>query len=1092
DMIAGPSEILIIADKDANNMWRPELKPEKNKKVAVVGGGPAGLTCAYYLRLEGYRVTVFEKLPGLGGMLRYGIPEYRLPKKILDAEINWILNLGIEARTGLEMGKDFTINSLKQSGYDAIFLGIGAHKASSMHLEGEDTTGGILGGIHFLRNVIVDGIPDMKGTVLVVGGGNTAIDAARTALRCGADKVKIVYRRSRNEMPAHSDEIDAAEHEGVIMHYLTAPIAIISENGKLKGIECIRMDLVPGKEGERPKPVPIERSEFSMTCDHLIGAIGQQVDVTFAKDDKQLALEKWGTVSVDDITMETSVPGVFAGGDAVTGPLTAISSIAQGKKAAKCIISYLKSDGKKSSNGKYLSFKHRFGEMSAAEFEQFPHKTRTKMPELAIAGRVSSFREVELGISEKQASEETMRCLECGCSEYYDCTLRKYADEYNADITNFIGDVNKYRIDMTHPFITLDPNKCINCGKCVRTCSEILKVAALGFVNRGFRAVVKPAMEKPLLQTNCVACGNCIDVCPTGAISEKFPFKAMGRLPKTNTITICNFCPVGCTINVKSINGDLHLVSNSTESSIEGINNGYLCVKGRFGHRFLLDEKKTDAPVIRFGERSETVTIDEAVSHSISEIQKIMNKYGPHSVAVFGSPYLPNEALYLLQKFARVGLGTNNIACFSNLIYGKELDALDRITGITSSGMTLEEINNTDVIVAINSGLSEENLVMELKIKNARKKGAKLIIINSSEIKLIKFADLWIDSNKGTNTILMNGVMNEIITRGLHDKDFIHNNTTGFSGLSKMVSKFNREKVTTFTDLAASKYDNLVNLLSDPCAKVSFVYNIDSNKEKSKYDLQAIANYLLLTGRINRSGNGLLLLREHANSQGVMDMGVSPVYLPGLVRCDETKEVERIGHSWGVDLKPVFVPVDLREKLNRKEIKAALLFGEDPLSLKDNIRYFSGVEFMMVCDSFLTETASRADVVIPAASYFEQDGSYTGFDSVIRHCRKLIPSNGRDEYRSIINKFGRSTGYALGQASVNEVFAEICDVNRFYSLLSKNGRPSDMFKNCFYTKNKKANFAVYDADLTTYDPVRPGICYQDNYYRIHVRDKLSL
>ena len=291
-----------VADIDMGHMWTPEIKEEKKGRVAIVGGGPSGLSCAYYLRLKGYQVTIFDQLPELGGMLRYGIPEYRLPKKILDTEINWITGLGIDVKTGVAMGKDFTADSLIEEGYDVVYLAVGAQGASSMRLEHEDETEGVIKGIDFLRDLQLKDKAELKGVVGVVGGGNTAIDAARTAVRCGADKVMILYRRSEKEMPAHGAEIEAAREEGVEIKILTLPTKLLREGNKLKGVECIEMELKEAEPGERPKPVPVEGSEFEIKLDYLIGAIGQSVDISFNKSENEVDLEKWGTIIVNDKT----------------------------------------------------------------------------------------------------------------------------------------------------------------------------------------------------------------------------------------------------------------------------------------------------------------------------------------------------------------------------------------------------------------------------------------------------------------------------------------------------------------------------------------------------------------------------------------------------------------------------------------------------------------------------------------------------------------------------------------------------------------------------------------------------------------------
>ena len=1068
-----------VADIDAEHHWVPEIKARNGKKVAVVGGGPSGLTCAYYLNLEGYSVTIYEKLSRLGGMLMWGIPEYRLPKDILDEEIQWILDLGIEAKTNVTMGKDFDVQSLLKDGYDAVYLAVGAHKASTMRLEHEEDTEGILWGIDFLRQ-LPERIPVLKGTVVVVGGGNTAIDAARTALRCGADKVKIVYRRSLNEMPANPEEIHAAQAEGIEILFLNNPKTIIrDENKRLKGIVCLKMELVE-VPGERPRPVPVEGSDFDLACDYLIGAIGQQVDTTFNKlisSEATVQLERWGTITVNNDTLETSIKGVFAGGDAVTGPDTAIRSIAQGKIAARSIDAYLKTGKVDRSLKPFLSFKHKFAEVTEAELSHFEKAPRNKLPELPIAERISTFEEVELGYSCRQAEAEPLRCLECGCSEYYDCQLRLYADEYGADISQYMGETRKYKVDGRHPFILMDPNKCINCGRCVRTCSEILKVSALGFVYRGFKAVVKPAMEKALLETNCVACGNCIDVCPTGALTQKFPFKVLGTLPKENHEAVCNFCSVGCIVNFKVINDNIYFVDNSTDTIMNSHNRGYLCVKGRFGHRFLMENGRLEKPLVKDRKSKEfsEATWEKAAAYTAEKVKAIIAKHGPGAVAVLGSPTLSNEELYLLQKFARVGLKTNNIASFANALYGMDQDALDQAFGATVSTAGMDDIRHADVVVVINGNLSEENLVMELKIKEAQKKnGTKLVLVNSSENKLAKFADLWIDSRKGANTVLLNGILRHIIKNGLFAKK--QAGTENFAALSQMVEKYTPEDVTDSADITPEKYETLLNWLENPTEKIVFIYNIDSPREKSANDLKALGNYLLLTGRTDapHNGSGIILLRESANGAGLPEMGVTPNYLPGYVKPFEKEEIERISRAWQTDITGLFTPTDLESQLRRGEIKALLIFGEDPLNVPDNVKYFKDVEFMLVQDMFQTATAAEADVIIPAASFIEQDGSYTACDRRVRQVKRIIPSKTGKENWQFLRELAAHFGMNMDYADVSQVTEEIREVNRF-SKEDVHGK--------IYTETGKPGLSLYTADMVTFPPEIPAMLYTENYFK---------
>ena len=1075
------------ADIDIEDPWKPETKKKNNKKIAVIGGGPSGLSCAYFLTLKGYSVTIFEELPHLGGMLRYGIPEYRLPKETLDREIDLIIGLGIEVKKNIEFGKDITIEDLNNE-YDAVYLAIGAQKAKKFGIPGENSTEGVLWGIDFLRNAQLKGVPELNGNVVIVGGGNTAIDAARTALRCKAKNVKIIYRRSIKEMPAHPAEIEAAREEGIAIEFLTNPLKILNGTGRLNGIECIRMKLEKDKSGGRPRPVAIPGSEFTVKCDYLISAIGQDIDTNPLKTIEGLELSKWNTIETNPDTLETTYKKVFAGGDAVSGPLTAINAIAQGKTAAQSIDHFIKNGNTNGKNHEFLCRKESFGDIPNFEYSDYKKLKRNKMPELNTQQRIKNFEEVDLGFSCKQASNETTRCLECGCIEEFDCILRKYASDFDVDISKYAGDVRKYKIDDRHPLIVLDANKCINCGKCVRTCSEILEVSAIDFVYRGFQAVVKPAMEKALAETNCISCGNCIDVCPTGAISEKMPFRISGTLKKENHRTICDFCSIGCNLNYKVIYNDLFYVSNSTKEIIDSHNKGYLCIKGRFGYRYLLDENRLQKPAIKSNGLSKEVEWNEAINYSAKKIKQIINKYGPGSVAVFGSPKMSNEELYLLQKFARVGIKTNNIASFSNLLYGNEMDALDEMIGLTVSTTTMDEISKADIIVVINSDLYEENLILELKIKEAQKKGAKLILINSAEIKLTKFAQLWIDTLKGTNTVLLNGLMKELLEKRVIDIKSLEYNTAGFAEFKEMLSNIDLKKVSVITGVRIDRLKEVVRLIEKPETNIVFVYNIDSHKEKSKNDLKAIANFLLLTNRINKTGNGVIILRDFSNSSGLLDMGVSTQYLPGYVKYSEKDQINRIGQFWNVDLNEVFNPVNLTKKMIKEEIKAMLIFGEDPLIVNENLKYFNGIEFLLVQDIFNTSTAQEADVVLPLSTYIEQDGTYTSCDLRIQKANQIIEPITNYENWEIITRLAENFNSGFNYKLQKEIFNEIRQINRFYDGCEIGEFWGEKyFTNGLLATHQKVSFSIYDIDISTINPEKPILLCSENYFKTKIK-----
>ncbi len=391
------------ADHD-NGLWKQNSKkaPPTGKKVAVIGAGPAGLTAAFYLTKKGHTTTVFEALPQTGGMMRVGIPAYRLPREILDAEIKEIENAGVEIKTNMRIE---SLDDLFKQGYNAIFIGIGAHKGTKAEVKGEDSPG-VMDGVDFLRMVSLGQKVEIGNNIAVSGGGNAAIDCARVALRIGAKKVTMVYRRTKAEMPAASEEVTEALHEGVEIIFLAAPNEIRSkQNGKLE-LECTRMKLGEPDASGRRRPVPIKGSEFVMEFDNVISSIGQTTDIPTKFD---IELGRGNVIKANSQTLATSKKGVYAGGDIVTGPASVIGAIAQGRQAASSIDTYLGGDG--IIDETLVAFEmpdHMFG-----QDDDFANWKQAKMPCIEDKKRIPSFTEVELGFEKSTAMKEAKRCLRC-------------------------------------------------------------------------------------------------------------------------------------------------------------------------------------------------------------------------------------------------------------------------------------------------------------------------------------------------------------------------------------------------------------------------------------------------------------------------------------------------------------------------------------------------------------------------------------------------------------------------------------------------------------------------------------------------------
>ncbi|MGD8448032.1 MAG: FAD-dependent oxidoreductase [Desulfobacterales bacterium] len=403
--------------------------PQRPERIAIIGSGPAGLSAAFHLAKKGILSTIFEALPEPGGMLRVGVPEFRLPREVLDHEIEIITNLGVKIRTNTPLGSALTIDGLFEQGYQAVYLALGAHKGINMGIPGEESQG-VRQGVDFLKEVNLTATAVVGEKIAIVGGGNVAVDVARCVLRLGAQTVNILYRRTRGEMPAWEEEVQAAEAEGANITYLTAVKEVLATDGKVAGLRCIQMKLAePDKSGRR-RPVSIPGSEYEMAVDQLIIAIGQKPALSGLEGVAGLTISRWGTIEVDPVTYTTSREGVFAGGDAQTGPGVAIEAVAAGREAAESMARYL--DGRDMAQGrKAIPKDHPVYRPIPQDQNKQP---KAHMPERPVAERRKSFKEVALGYDPETGEAEAARCLNCGyCCECFQCVQACDADAVTID-----------------------------------------------------------------------------------------------------------------------------------------------------------------------------------------------------------------------------------------------------------------------------------------------------------------------------------------------------------------------------------------------------------------------------------------------------------------------------------------------------------------------------------------------------------------------------------------------------------------------------------------------------------------------------------
>jgi formate dehydrogenase major subunit len=506
------------ADRDmaSENRYVPHKDRASGKRVAIVGAGPAGLTAAYHLLRRGHGAVIFDAHAEPGGMLRWGIPAFRLPRNVLDEEIDVIRILGGEFRMGRRLGRDFLLEDLRRD-FDAVLLAIGAQGSRGLDCPGEELA---TPAIDLLAQVAGGEMPDIGNDVLILGGGNTAMDACRTAVRLGAENVRVLYRRTRREMPCLMAEVEAAEAEGVRVETLVAPVRLQRTASRRLLLTCRQMVLGEPDESGRARPVPVPGSEFDLEASCVIAAIGQTVEAA-GLGAEGLRLSRRG-IAANPGTLTTSMDGIFATGDAVTGADLAVRAVAGGRLAAVSIDQYL---GGRPVHGDPEMVSVLMGMLDERELAEFfrgiEEGPRAPMPELKAGERVRGFDEVELGFTAEVAQREAGRCMQCGCWKATNCLLRQVATEYGADPLRFAGARRKFHRDTQHPEVVYEPGKCILCGACVTAAAEAGDGLGIAIVGRGFEAVVAVPLRGTLIDALPSAARKVAQVCPTGAFALK-------------------------------------------------------------------------------------------------------------------------------------------------------------------------------------------------------------------------------------------------------------------------------------------------------------------------------------------------------------------------------------------------------------------------------------------------------------------------------------------------------------------------------------------------------------------------------------------
>lgn len=890
-----------FAADNGDDSWKRQAKvlPSTGKSIAVVGAGPAGLTCAYYLAKLGHKVTVFEALPEPGGMMRVGIPEYRLPRNILRDEIREIEMAGVEVRLNSRVE---SLASLFEQGYRAVFLAIGAHEEMKLGIDGEHLPG-VIGCVKFLRRFNLGEKVELGDTVGVIGGGNVAIDSARAALRLGAKRVIIFYRRTRNEMPAQSEEVEQALEEGVEIIFLVAPAKVFMENGNLR-LELTRMELGEPDSSGRRRPIPIQGSEFTARLDTLIAAIGEQ---PYVPAGFQVETGRGSILKVNE-DLSTNQVGVFAGGDCVTGPALVIDAIAAGRKAARSIDRCL--------GGKGDITEHLVPpEEAMAWLEDATEGGRlATLSHVPPETRVKSLVEVEQGMTWETAVAEAQRCLACH--------------------------------------------------------------------------MIAPLAGKTLREVDCKFCGACVDSCPTGALVD-VAVRGLGS-PDRVVATICPYCGVGCQLKLEVKDGRIIASIPDPEGAA---NHGQACVKGRFGiAEFVHHRDRLTTPMIRRNGKLEKASWDEA----LDLVAERLRGYSPDQVGVIASAKCTNEENYVIQKLARAALATNNVDHCARLCHAPTVAGLAQSFGSGAMTNCISEIGDAACILAIGSNTTEAHPVIGLEVKRAVNKGGKLIVANPRQIDLCGFASTWLRHSPGTDVALLMGMMRIIVDEGLFDSAFIKERCEGFDALKESLKDFDLDFVERVTRVPRDKIVEAARLFADN-RPATILYSMGITQHSHGTDnVLATANLAMLTGNIGKPSTGVNPLRGQNNVQGACDVGALPNVYPGYQAVSDPAIREKFESAWGCSLSssPGLTLVEMIEAAYRKDIRAVYLVGENPALSDPDVRHvreaLGRLEFFVVQDIFLSETAEFAHVVLPAASFAEKDGTFTNTERRVQRVRKVI------------------------------------------------------------------------------------------------------